>query len=60
MIWYYDIEIKTILFLLLNLPYNSFRSTSSSKALDKNVKKEDLVIFFNYKHTKLYDSLVKR
>lgn len=60
MIWYYDIEASTISFLLLNLPYNSFRSTSSSKALDKNVKWGDLVIFFNYKHTKLYDSLIRR
>jgi len=60
MIWYYDIEISTISFLLLNLPYNSFRSTSKAGTLDKNVKSGDLVIFFNYKHTKLYDSLIKR
>lgn len=59
MIWYYDIEISTISFLLLNLPYNSFRSSSKADTLDKNVKSGDLVIFFNYKHTKLYDSLVK-
>lgn len=60
MIWYYDIEAKTISFLLLNLPYNSFRSTSNANALNKNVQKDDLVIFFNYKHSKLYDSLFKR
>jgi len=60
MIWYYDLEPYTKNFLMTHLPNGSFRSTSDPSSLNSKVKQGDMVIFFNYKHSKLYDSMVKR
>lgn len=60
MIWYYDLEPYTKNYLMTHLPHESFRSTHDPASLNSKVVEGDFVIFFNYKHSKLYDSMVKR
>lgn len=60
MVWYYDIEMSTIQYLALNLPHGSYRSTNNPTTLHAKAKDGDLVIFFNYKHSRLFDTLVSR
>lgn len=60
MIWYYDLEPYTKNYLMTHLPHDSFRCTHDPSSLNSKVNDGDLVIFFNYKHSKLYDSMVDR
>lgn len=60
MIWYYDLEPYTKNYLMTHLPHDSFRCTHDPSSLNSKVNDGDLVIFFNYKHSKLYDSMVAR
>ena len=60
MIWYYDLERYTTNYLMTHLPHDSFRCTHDPSSLNSKVNDGDLVIFFNYKHSKLYDSMVAR
>jgi len=60
MIWYYDIDSDVIDFLRSNLPVDSFRASHNPATLSSKAKAGDLVIFFNYKHSKLYDSLERK
>jgi len=60
MIWYYDLEPYTKNYLMTHLPNGSFKSTHDPSSLNSKVVAGDFVIFFNYKHSKLYDSMAER